>query len=171
MKRAFISLFVLAMPSAACADLMISVNGDLGFDEITINVSDVITVDVYNTGGTTPIDFIAYLDFYYKSEGAYSLSNPRFPWPVPGVYIVPPDTPGDFDEFEITMAWGGPEIIGPIFMVDLHRELPYKNVYVELYDNRFGYTAPVDTLVIHQVPEPATFLLLGFGGLMLRRKK
>ena len=35
----------------------------------------------------------------------------------------------------------------------------------------FGSWTLEDTLVIHQIPEPATMLLLGLGGLLLRRRK
>ena len=176
MKRAFIPLLVFAMASSAYADIMISVNGTLDIDEVTISVSDVVTIDVYNAGGTTPVDFQAYLDFYYKSDGAYSLSNPRVPGGGPPIidFSIVPDPPYDNDEFWITVFWqpGEPEVPGEIFFVDLHCELPYKDVLVELYDSRVdgGYTI-VDSLIIHQIPEPATLLLLGLGGLLLRKKK
>jgi hypothetical protein len=42
------------------------------------------------------------------------------------------------------------------------------DVEITLIDDVFG---PGDTLVIHQIPEPITFALLGLGGLFLRRRK
>jgi len=42
------------------------------------------------------------------------------------------------------------------------------DVTVTIVDDVFG---PVDTLTIHQIPEPITFALLGLGGLFLRRRK
>jgi hypothetical protein len=46
-------------------------------------------------------------------------------------------------------------------------------VTITLWDatNDPTYTTPEDTIVIHQIPEPATIALLGLGGLLLRRKK
>ena len=42
------------------------------------------------------------------------------------------------------------------------------DVVVNLYNSTF---AVVDTITIHQIPEPITFGLLGLGGLFLRRRK
>ena len=71
----------------------------------------------------------------------------------------------------MTQAWavGSPEIPGTIFLVDYHQE-GIGDVLVELYDGRVdgGYTV-VDSLIIHEVPEPTTLLLLGLGGLFLRK--
>jgi hypothetical protein len=41
-------------------------------------------------------------------------------------------------------------------------------VTLTIFDDVYG---PVDTLTIHQIPEPITFALLGLGGLFLRRRK
>ena len=42
-------------------------------------------------------------------------------------------------------------------------------VLIELHDGNMGNI--VDTLLIHQIPEPMTIALLGLGGLLLRRRK
>ena len=71
----------------------------------------------------------------------------------------------------MTQAWavGSPEIPGEIFLIDLSLEMD-GDIIVELYDGRVdgGYTV-VDTLVIHNVPEPATLLILGLGAIFLRK--
>ena len=174
MKKFLMVMLVLCMASAVNAAIVISVDGQLDLDEITIAPSDTVTIDVYNTGGSTPIDFLAYLDFYTKSEGTYSLSNDHLglgAGDLPASYIMY-DGGYDNDEIEITQAWavGTPETTGAIFLIDLHCE-GEGDVFVELWDGRVGYTAPVDTLTIHQVPEPMTIALLGLGGLFLRRRK
>jgi hypothetical protein len=48
-----------------------------------------------------------------------------------------------------------------------------KYVTISLWDDDVGYgTNDVqDTIVIHQIPEPATIALLGLGGLLMRRRK
>ena len=43
-------------------------------------------------------------------------------------------------------------------------------VTIDLYD-KLDPSAPIDSIVIHQIPEPATLMLLGLGGLFLRRRK
>jgi hypothetical protein len=43
------------------------------------------------------------------------------------------------------------------------------DVTITMYADNIS--TPIDTMVIHQVPEPLTFGLLGLGGLFLRRRK
>jgi hypothetical protein len=44
-------------------------------------------------------------------------------------------------------------------------------VKITLWDVGEGYGSPQDTIIVHQIPEPTTMLLLGLGGLLLRRRK
>jgi len=175
MKKLLIFALVLGMATFANAAIVISVNGDITKDTITILPSEIVTIDIWNTGGDVPVDFLSYLDFADPQNGNYYLSSPRlgshagnFPASFLGPYNMV-----TYEEVEMTQAWavGTPEAApGPIFLIDLHCEGP-GDVTVTLWDGRVGYEAPVDTLIIHQIPEPATIALLGLGGLLLRRKK
>jgi hypothetical protein len=175
MKKLLVLLMVLGITSIASAAIELSINGATDVEEITIHMSDTVTIDVHNLGGDLPIDFSAYLDFFYKSEGLYSLSNPQL-GPQAGNF------PASFslytgyydnDEVWITQAWavGTDETPGDIFYIDMHCE-GVGDVLVELYDSRVdgGYTA-VDSILIHQIPEPMTIGLLGLGALFLKRRK
>jgi hypothetical protein len=182
----FFAVLVLEMPSLAGAAISISVNGDTNVsDEITMGISDTITLGIYNQGGGSR-NFLSYLTFYYPSEGGYALGNERlgpvagdFPngsanWKGPYLYE-------DYEEIEFTQAWypdtitppGGPT--GDMFLVDLHTT-GLTDIHIELYDGRVSYySSPVDTLIIHEinheVPEPTTLFLLTLGGLFLRKRK
>lgn len=173
MKRAAVLLTVLTMTSLAGAEIQISVNGVPGVDEISLVVSEVITIGIYNFGGDTPIDFLCYLDFsdYYE----FSLSNPRL-GPAAGDGIpdwVGPVLYDDYEEIEFAQSWqpGSTEIPGDMFLIDMHDEGMSDSI-VTLWDERVGFDEPVDTLIIHHgVPEPATIALLALGTLFLRKYK
>ena len=175
MKKMLILMAVLGMASIANADVVLSFDGSTAIDEVTIVTSQTVTIDLYNNGSAPgdPVDFFVYLDFYYPSEGTYSLSDPRlgdaagdFPASFTGPYLGD----DDYDEVEFSQAWavGSDEIPGEMFLIDLHCE-GIGDVIIEAYDWRTEEL--VDTLIIHQIPEPATIALLGLGGLLLRRKK
>jgi len=176
MKKLLVLLMVLGITSIASAAIELSINGATDVEEITIMVSDTVTIDIHNLGGSLPIDFSAYLDFFYQSEGTYSLSNARLG-----------DAAGDFpanfsmytgyydnDEVAFFQNWavGSEEVPGEMFLIDMHCEA-VGDVLVQLYDSRVdgGYTM-VDEILIHQiVPEPMTIGLLGLGALFLKRRK
>jgi hypothetical protein len=156
------------------AEITISVNGVTGLDKITIGV--------YNAGsGADPQSFFfdTWLDFTPNNEGVYSLDNFRF-GPAAGyeknLIGIGIEVYDGYDEIWISHYWSLPlpevEPVDDMYLNDLHCEVPYEDVYIELYDERVNNgTTIVDSLTIHQVPEPATLLLLGLGGLMLRKKK
>ena len=185
MKKLLVLMMVLGMASMASAAIQISVNGALDVDEITIAVSDTITIDIWNAGTGTEfggqIDFDYYVDFYYPSEGGYTLSNQRlgpaagdstdFPSMLKDDSTYPP--PSDYRELWIWQGWAqsSTETVGAMYLLDLHCELEGVTVQIDLWDGR-NLAAPVDSLIIHQIiPEPMTIALLGLGGLFLRRRK
>jgi hypothetical protein len=186
MKKLLIFMLVLGMASFASASLnvAISVNGSTtGPDEITLQVSDTITIDIYDAGGVPPYgqrNYGAYLDFQFPSMGCYALSNPRL-GPAAGDMaswsFATYAPPADYDEYTVSRSFT-PQAVGDpagaIFLVDFHCETPDNIVYVYLYHTLIGGGSQViDTLTIHQVPipEPMTVTLLGLGGLLLRRRK
>ncbi len=160
MKKLLIVLLVLGMASAANAALLLD-------GPTTIDKGDTVTIGVVSDSAT---DEIAKLVFGYVSEGGFELSNPRSPIIPPPIPPIP--TPDDTIEFELIFAQT-PEPIPPgvWFEVDLKCLKAGVDVFVELYDGSAPYPL-IDSLTIHQIPEPMTLALLGLGGLfILRRRK
>jgi len=181
MKKLLVLMMVLGMATMANATIQLSVNGVIDGGEnvtdISIAPSDTITIDIWNNADDLPTrNFTAYLDIYPNNTGCYTTANALL-GPAAGDFPASfqLDILGDIDEYTIYQNWnpGTPgEVEGAIFLIDLHCESPDNIVTVELYDERVdgGYTI-VDTLIIHQIPEPMTLALLGIGGLFLKRRK
>jgi hypothetical protein len=179
MKKFLVLMMVLGLASMANAQLQISVNGNIsGPDEITLTPSDTITLDIWNPGGVMPINFTAYLDVLFNNTGCYDLANARL-GPAAGTFpasFVFNALPGNIDEYTFLQVWStpppNPDPAGAMFLVDFHCLSPNNVVIVNLYDSRVGGAEViVDSLTIHQIPEPMTMALLGLGGLFLRRRK
>lgn len=171
MRRLLILMLVFGMASVANAAIEISLNGSTATDALTIGLSDTITVDIYNTDGA---DYGAFLGFYNRSEGLYALSNAALT-PSAGdlsTFTGPTDMTGygiDADFYDVTLAQSqGTSTIGSQFETDMHC-LGEGAVVIQLLDNTS--LAVLDTATITQIPEPATLVLLGLGGLLLRRRK
>jgi hypothetical protein len=76
------------------------------------------------------------------------------------------------DLWVLTLTDARPDTFNGIGVLDakeLHCEGPSWDNVVMLWDGSTGDL--LDTIIIHQVPEPATIALLGLGGLFLRRRK
>ena len=162
MKKLLVLMLVLGLVSAANAVLSLSVNsGDPG-EEITINPSDEIILDVSSDNS----DGYSFWMYVYDIP-VRTLSNPRLmQGNISAINLM--GTFGGYDYFGVTIAdSGGALVPGTGFEVDFHCDGP-GDVLVELL--AFSDYALLDTLVIHQ-PEPMTIALLGLGGLFLRRRK
>lgn len=157
MKKLLILILVLGMAPAANAALSIDGPTEINEDEpvIIAVVSD------------SSEDQSAYLSFGYVSEGGFELSDPRSPFPGP---IIPYHS-DDTIEFELIFVQPpNPIPPGNWFEVDLTCLKAGVDVRVLLIHS--DMVTVLDTLTIHQIPEPMTLALLGLGSLiMLRRRK
>ena len=180
MKKLMVLMLVLGMASLANASIILSVNGDPAPDQITLFPSDWITIDMHLTAGENITGYdVAFV--LSNAQAAFDWSGITFPtvFDLPGA-VVPVPTP---QNVRVTASQiFSPAIPGPLVLVDellLHCEEETDvvlNLVVMGTTRIDGGDIPVgtilDTITIHQVPEPATIALLGLGGLaLLRRRK
>ena len=174
MKKVLI-LFILSMVVTANAGLVIMVKhpGDLLWGEyaeskFTIHPSDTILVGVFTvnfdpltdqgshamglTNGLGSLDtssIVTYLDVTAMAvaEEALGLQNPYISMEIPSITV-----PTEFGRLLTSVLFhcDGPGDV-TFAVVDENGEI-------------------LDTQVIHQIPEPMTLVLLGLGGLFLRRR-
>jgi len=185
MKKLLVFMLVLGMASMASAVLQISVHnsppGGETWDplnpadsEITVMPSQYLVIDIWTT--TTINSGIGegyFLLGLVATRG--SLTGGESMWPQEsgvnyysgmGTGFLPVEEVGDL----ATVATFSP-ITGVVFdHILFHCEGPGDAV-LHLYADAFGVPTLIDTVVIHQIPEPATIALLGLGGLLLRRRK
>jgi hypothetical protein len=184
MKNLLIVFTVLAMASVANAALSLSLNGstDIADSQAFVNVSEVATIDVHSVGEKAVWTNMVVI----QGVAAPDLSNM---WIVPlgiGELIIDVTDDEAFQGYvadlgytdvvgitysELVHASGTPMAIPDGAMIDglkFHCE-GLGDVIVSLLDGADGTL--LDRMVIHQIPEPITFALLGLGGLFLRRRK
>jgi hypothetical protein len=170
MKKLLVILTVLALATMANAAIHISLDGNITIDEITIDPSDTITIDVYDDQAGGYVDWMHYLDIGPIDNSVYTLSNARLGGGAGDYASFVQGTYNGYDDIEITQAdTSAPDPDpGAVFLIDLHCE-GSGDVYIYIYDG--GDFSVIDSAVIHQTPEPMTIALLGLGGLLLRRRK
>ncbi len=163
MKKLLVLMLVLGLASAANAVLSISVNGGDPGAEITIFPFDSLVLDISSDNS------VSYGVWLYIYDGNRTLSNPTQP---PGVGDISSYLGGHYTNYNyyyVTIADSGGNVVpGTGFEVD-YQATGIDDILIELYDQS-GVTV-IDSLVIHQTPEPMTIALLGLGGLLLRRRR
>lgn len=201
MKKILSLLVVLSLATVANASFFdLSVDGEIAGDEIWLQPSDTIILDVFfNDVQYMGGDLLLQLS---NAQGELDGSNFTFIDPVPT------DVAPGVGEYILQLAWEGPWVgaqmengwafsggnmtnntMGPYTLLDdiLFHCVDPTDVILELiaYSDQVyldditeeqtvipGHTegTVLDTLTIHQ-PEPATIALLGLGGLFLRRRR
>ena len=176
MRKLLVLLLVLGMASMANAALTIDVNGQTNPGVITLAPSDYVWISISsNMGGKVTDMYNAQLILTDPANGNYSALAA---WTGNiNVYIPPaiPEATGSIISSYYAFAKNSYPRVGGImpqagtgFEFELHCEGP-GDVLVTLWDLRDASAA--DTLLIHQIPEPMTMVLLGLGGLSLIRRR
>ena len=185
MRKLLTLILVLAMASVTNAALQISVDGNWNpvDSEIVLVPSDEVILDIWTdaaipdgltwalicntslgtiTGGAYvgPDDGGNILGFIYEPASAYGV-------------VVPPGEDGVMGGIAV---FSGSGIAADTLLYDgivFHCEAEGETlITLGLVSDSTGEIIEVmDSVIIHQIPEPATIALLGLGGLLLRRKK
>ena len=181
MKKLLILMLVLGLASAANAALEISVNGDKDpiDSQIEIEPSQHLTLDIWTTTQILPgVGEGYYVLACNAADATISGGASQFPT-EPGLSIegdpggvgipLPPGHDGVWGAIALSVL---PSIdAGSVLfdLIDFHCIWQPNDVVITLYDA--DTMQVLDTVTIHQIPEPASMLLLGLGGLLLRRRK
>ena len=187
MKKFLVLLMVLGMVTMANAQLQISVNGDLEPVDsmITVAPSDHLVLDIWNLSQITAglndnfywalvvntdkatIDYLTGVivtqDNGIVLEHGMSAKDMGYP--------IPEGTDGISGGITLNQLPNIPA--GSIIydLIDFHC-VAFGDAIIQLYETPDGSVLTlVDTVIIHQIPEPMTMALLGLGGLFLRRRK
>jgi hypothetical protein len=185
MKKLLILMLVLGLASVASAGLQISVGGDKepASSQIFVCPSDHLVLDIWTDARIAPgIGEVAGYALVCQSADA-TISGGASQYPTdPGITIGDgaagvgfPVAQGEDGVWGMIALAVIPEIPpgAVIFdLIDFHCEWGPNEVIVNLYSTADWVNANLeDTITIHQIPEPASMLLLGLGGLLLRRRK
>jgi hypothetical protein len=178
MKKLLIIPLVLSAVSICEASLIFTINGEPQPDEITMGISDKIELGARLAAGHTLGSFG--FGYYLSSDQAEFLAdnvvfNPAFD--IPGSVLI-----HDPQRVRVTGSMlFSPDLQGPAVLFEglLIHCLGAVDVEMEVWDE--GGTRidgvlldiwdPLAQLTIHQIPEPITVTLLGFGVLLLRRRR
>jgi hypothetical protein len=180
MKKVLVLMLVLGIASVANAGLVISVGGVVDPPETQVNLtpSEEVIIDIHGIapspmmGGFMAVQGPATLDMsnmnmVYAGDLSFAADlmdvDPDIYAAIEG--ILGPCSDILYYEF---FDSGGLQPLGLCLdNMILHCE-GLGDVTLTLTDPD---VVPLDTQIIHQIPEPASMLLLGLGGLLLRRRK
>jgi hypothetical protein len=184
MKKLLVLLMVLGLATSAQAALSLQINGSDVPTEMTVSVSTNIVIQVYSSTATPWYGWIEGADVGYTSnDTSYQFTKGEFvegtvTYPTNQKYVTVYSIAGDLGRAIAETdykAWklmsDGLTVVpsaGTQYDVTFHCKATGDAVI-----NLFGtnYVDVIDSIIIHQTPEPITMALLGLGGLFLRRRK
>lgn len=180
MKKLLVLALVLSMATMASAALQISVNGNRNPGVIELLPSDTLILDIWTNAAIAPAVGEGYFAIGTVSQLGTNAGGVSL-FPLDGGIAIYDDAVAN----GIVMAAGENGVWGSVLLsvlsgiaadttifdgIIFHCEGP-GDVQVNLYFSPDGSVFDiVDSVVIHQIPEPFTMGLLGLGGLFLRRR-
>jgi hypothetical protein len=185
MKKLLVLGLVLSLSSMVCAKMQISVNGARTTTEVFIGppLPDGITIGIwtdalitYHSGGKYALvvdSSLASIDytsgFAVAPDSGFSIENTKDA--VAMGFLLPAGENGLGGSAFTTDLTDGVAADMQLFELIAYTANAPGTATLKLYESADGSAVTlVDSITIHQVPEPITMTLLGLGGLFLRRR-
>jgi len=176
MKKLLVLTLVLGLAAAANATIQLSLDGAPAPDVISIVPCTYIVIDITST---TADPYGAYIGFD-QAGGEWKNLGGGTPWRLHhdpggesgGGATVVDQTSIGYPNWWLATAIGTPTQLplvtpGEHFQFDYHcLALGDVTIILQNFDG-----IEQDRMLIHQIPEPVSMVLLGLGGLFLRRRK
>lgn len=189
MKKLLVLVLVLAMASAANATLQISIDGDPEptESEYELSPSETIEMDIWTDAAIPPFGQFVWAMVVDTDDGTLSGGAPIWANLPAGTAAAVTGATEDNDSVipptGMQGIWGNIANVGSTFTTIAAGTVLFDSIVfhcermvdatIELYlvTEDVQMSNPIDSVIIHQIPEPATIMLLGLGGLLLRRRK
>jgi hypothetical protein len=181
MKKLVALMLVFGMVSVASAGLQLSVNGnpDPIDTEIELLPSETLELDIWTDADIGMFAGHLWMCVVKTTQGtitggAGTITASVVSGPAPSTGVIPPAGMegrwGNVFNLESTPIAAGTIIVDSLIF---HCETERLDAVVELWEviEDVGTGVLYDSVIIHQIPEPATMALLSLGGLFLLRRR